>query len=165
MKKRDARARFETFIDRTCGYGPAGDCWKWTGATDHVGHGRFQIYGRTVGAHRFAFTIFKFAPDGSQVLHTCDMRDCVNPSHLYLGTQADNVADRERFRYRHRWPAAAKAPTEKPRKDSPLTPAMAKAIFLDPRPQSTIARDYGVSQPTVSTIKTRRYWASATKEN
>lgn len=68
----------------------ASGCWLWTGATTGPG------YGKTTGvdAHRAAYTIFKGAiPKGKYVLHRCDIKLCVNPDHLWAGTQKENVLD------------------------------------------------------------------------
>ena len=72
-------------------------CWLWTGAIRKIsGYGAFQVGVRkTVGAHRVAFelTIGRQIPKGVHVLHTCDVRHCVRPDHLWDGTAADNMHD------------------------------------------------------------------------
>lgn len=83
-----AAERFWPRVDKS------GDCWMWTGGTDHRGYGNFFLNGRAVKAHRAAW-ILTFGPIAkSQVLcHRCDIPLCVNPAHLFLGTQKDNIAD------------------------------------------------------------------------
>lgn len=69
---------------------PYSGCWLWTGAVTGSGYGAF----RKESVHRFSFRIHKSnIPMGSQVLHKCDTPLCVNPDHLFLGTQKDNITD------------------------------------------------------------------------
>lgn len=70
-------------------------CWEWTGCRDSRGYGSLTYKQRRFTAHRFSFAYFIGSiPDGLNVLHKCDNVSCVNPSHLYLGTQVENMTDR-----------------------------------------------------------------------
>ena len=69
-------------------------CWLWTGCCNKKGYGHFRINGKTVGAHRWSHEqhIGPIPPD-LLVRHKCDVRNCVNPDHLEVGTTQDNSND------------------------------------------------------------------------
>jgi hypothetical protein len=72
-------------------------CWVWCGSTrGATGYGQVCVKYRLVQAHRFAYELQNGpVPDGLLVLHKCDNKLCVRPSHLFLGTHADNMRDRD----------------------------------------------------------------------
>lgn len=79
------------------------DCILWEGATKNEGYGYVKRGGKNIFAHRLAYQAANGTiPEGMVVRHTCDTPSCINPEHLVLGTQADNINDMyERKRDRH----------------------------------------------------------------
>lgn len=69
-------------------------CWIWLGATNENGYGTVSVDGKTKLAHRQSYILHKGPIEkGMLVCHTCDVRTCCNPDHLYLGTHLDNMRD------------------------------------------------------------------------
>lgn len=83
------RERFETTINKQ-----ENGCWLWTGCGAGNGYGSAYFNGRSEGAHRVSYKIYKGGiPDGLQINHKCDVPRCVNPDHLYAGTHQENMKD------------------------------------------------------------------------
>jgi hypothetical protein len=80
------------FWKQAAGYGDA--CWTWQGVVNAQGYGVIIVSAKRWLAHRLCYSlVYGEIPDGMQVQHTCDLRPCVNPSHLKLGTPQDNMDD------------------------------------------------------------------------
>jgi len=80
--------RFFSKVERVNG------CWEWIGGSDYFGYGMFRFDNKSWRAHRFSWLMcFGEIPEGMFVLHKCDNPKCVNPGHLFLGSQADNMKD------------------------------------------------------------------------
>jgi hypothetical protein len=94
-------ARFWQYVQKT------ETCWLWTGSTDANGYGRFTaVYldgrRRSSTSHRYSYELhYGKIPDGMLACHKCDRPGCLNPSHLFLGTEQDNNRDKIK-KNRHR---------------------------------------------------------------
>ena len=124
-------------------------CWEWTAYTDRDGYGRFSLRGTKHRAHRIAVVLSGRDPAGKKVRHACDNPSCVNPDHLMLGSQRDNMDDMVR---RDRQPRGSRNGQAK------LTEEQADAIRVSSRSSPELAAEYGVSDSHVRMIKTGRAW-------
>ncbi len=132
----------------------AGDaCWLWTGALGHNGYGAFLVEQRTRRAHRVAWTI-AFGPvaDGLQVLHRCDTPACVRVSHLFLGTNRENLIDMTSKGRRVRGPTHGMT-----KLDDARVRSIRSAVAAGEQ-QKSVAKRFGVTAPLVSQIVLRKIW-------
>ena len=127
-----------------------GSCWEWVGGKYPNGYGRLNVDGNMEYAHRVSYRIHKGEiPEGLEIRHQCHNRKCVNPDHLLVGTHTENMQDSVRDK-KTAWGAAHGSVK--------LSADQVVDILDDERSQRVIAEEYGISQPTVSNIKTRRTW-------
>ena len=131
---------------------PESGCWLWTEGCFSHGYAAFWLDGRQHHAHRVSWE-FNVGPipEGLCVLHKCDVKSCVNPAHLFIGTQADNMQDM--VRKGRKWTAPGEAHS-----NAKLTEAAVLAIRADERPYRIIADELGVSQALVCNIRQRTAW-------
>jgi hypothetical protein len=147
------------------------ECWEWQAKSKHeFGYGLFRVGGRKGTleyAHRISWKLcYGYIPKGLCVLHKCDNPLCINPSHLFLGTQLDNIKDtvsKNRTAkgnmngariYREQMPRGENSPVSK------LTNAQTAEIrdkyVRFNISQRKLAKEYGVSSSTISLIVTHK---------
>lgn len=135
---------------------PNTGCWIWSHPTAKGGYGKFKALSEQL-AHRYSYLIHKGEFDRKLcVLHKCDTPACVNPDHLFLGTQADNNLDRDRK-------GRQKTKRGTDHKLAKLTEEQVIEIrrIYKPRitPTRALAKKYGVSQRKIMHILHRESWA------
>lgn len=146
-------------------------CWLWTAAMRWNGYGVFGFGKRVVGAHRVAWELTNGPiPDRMCVCHRCDNRRCVRPEHLFLGTQAENLADM-RAKKRQRGGAGEHNGT----KTHPERIARGEALPFSKLTEKAVreirahyarggismgalGRKYGVNQPAIMKVLRRLTW-------
>lgn len=129
-----------------------GKCWIWTRCRNKKGYGRMGMLGKSFLAHRIAW-FFTFGEwSSSNILHACDNSSCVNPSHLFEGTIAENNADMLR---KGRYAKTDQRGQNHKQPNSKLNYEKADEIRMLLKmkiPQRKIANMFGVSQPIVGRI-------------
>jgi hypothetical protein len=132
-------------------------CWLWIGAQTRGGYGCFGIWnGHKTDlrrAHRFSYELtYGEIPTGLVVRHTCDIRACVNPAHLCLGTQEQNIRD---MHSRGRAPTGSKHHNAKIDEDIANT---IRTLYAGGQPQASIARQLSVSPYVVHSVVRGLRW-------
>lgn len=124
-----------------------GGCWQWMGGKTEAGYGTVSWLGKKMYCHRLSLSFVCEVPDSLKVLHSCDNRGCVNPEHLFLGTDLDNMLDkvskgRDRNSDGIHYASKLNASQIEEVKDA----------IKNGEYQRNIAYRYGVSQGTISNI-------------
>jgi len=134
---------------------PMTGCWLWTAAIGTKGYGHIYDGGskknqKLLRANRVAWQLYRgLLPDDMYVCHHCDVRSCVNPWHMFLGTAKDNGED---MSLKLRSPSGEKQGAHKLSWDD------VKAIRESKLPQRKLARIFNVSQSCISQAVTGRSW-------
>lgn len=146
---------------------PNSGCWLWYGSLRSDGYGQFRAGNKLRKAHRVAYEAYRGPiPDGLHVLHRCDVRACVSPFHLFLGTNADNMADRNAKGRQAKGDASGSRthPESRPRgekqRQAKLTDANVLAIRAAiGKTQRQIASAHGVSKTLIGQVRRREIWS------
>ncbi len=136
---------------------PNSGCHLWLRAVRGHGYGVLWWEGGLVDVHRLSWAEANGPiPPGNVICHRCDVRLCINPAHLFLGTQADNLRDMalkgRASRKARAWPRGEK------NRGAKLTASDVLAIRKDARSRVDIAAAYSVSYSAIARIKTRLRW-------
>lgn len=138
---------------------PMSGCWLWTGSCNSSGYGHIGKQ-RSCSAgtvHRVMYEHFKGPINGLHVLHKCDTPACCNPDHLFLGTHADNMADKV-AKGRVGNLRGSAVPTSKL---TEMDVARIRERLATRETLVSIAADYGVSFGLIGHIKSGRAWRAA----
>ncbi len=144
---------------------PNTGCWLWTAnGYANGGYGMIRVssnsHDRSVVAHRVSWMLHKGPiPNGMFVCHKCDVRACVNPDHLFLGTAKDNMQDASR-KGRMNWRTGEKRnlPTGEMHPAAKLTEENIRYIRSSSLPGAELARRLNVSNANISRIRRRVIW-------
>lgn len=129
---------------------PNSGCWLWTGEIKRDGYTECWCFGRRELGHRAAYREFVCdIPENLVVRHSCDEKSCVNPNHLAVGTQAQNIADKV---LRNRQAKGEGHGNAK------LTEDAVRFIRAETMSQRALARKFNVTQAAVSAVQRRLLW-------
>lgn len=137
---------------------PNSGCWLWLGSINRLGYGQTAYFNGVTKAHRLSWLTHRGTiPDRMMVLHKCDVRQCINPDHLFLGTQTDNMRDMARKGRGKSIPQlGAKNPMAR------LSEGAASQILARYRAggvsQHALAADYGVAVMTINRLVRGLTW-------
>ena len=131
------------------------DCQEFDGHRNAKGYGRLYVGGVRVMAHRLAWALANGADPGhQQVMHRCDNPSCVNPEHLTVGSNSDNVRDKVQKGRQHR-PKGVVNPAAKLDAETVMR---IRRLRTNGKSLAEVAREVGVAKPTVWKVDTGRSW-------
>lgn len=130
-----------------------GDCWEWIGSRDSAGYGLVRLAGRLFKSHRMAYMLIHGDFYGC-VMHSCDNPPCCNPTHLSVGTAADNARDRD-MKGRHKPFIGSAHPRAVLNEAAVLRLRADRAKGLT---YNALAKAYGIHPATVANICQRDSW-------
>lgn len=137
---------------------PNSGCWLWHACGHKLGYGLFRYRRKTQKAHRVSWMLHcGEIPDGLKVMHRCDVRQCVNPDHLLLGTQKENVADMTRKGRGRTGDLRGVLIANAVLNDDQVREI--RAYVAAGNSQISISRRFGVSPMTVSRVINRKTWS------
>lgn len=156
------KERFWAKTDKSKG---PNSCWNWTASILRTGYGQIHVAGRSSSdyAHRISWLLHRGPiPKGLFVCHHCDNRRCVNPKHLFLGTNRDNMADMCRkgnhWAYKHP-EKAARGESVSSAKLTETTVRRIRRLHATNRwSQRRLAAKFQVNQTTIGGVIQRRTW-------
>ena len=133
---------------------PNTGCWIWLATLSNKGYGKFKHNGKMVGAHRVSYELYHKDFDKSLcVLHRCDNRLCVNPSHLFQGTKKDNGVD---MVSKNRSTKGSKNSKAKLTEEQVIK--IKQLLLSNKYTHQEIANIYNVTRTNITTINTGRNW-------
>ena len=128
----------ENRLERMCSHIPFSGCKVYLGGLAD-GYGRIEVNGKKIAVHRLVWELlYGEIPEGKVIAHTCDVRSCCNPDHLFLATQSENMIDAVKKN---------RAPSQK------LTVDEVELIKLSSKPTKELAEVFGMSARQIRRIR------------
>ena len=159
IKHRPLEERLLKLSDRS---GGVDACWNWIGAKrGYQGYGAIKVDRKQLVASRVSYELYCGPiPDGMFVCHTCDNPSCINPKHLFIGTPADNMTDRDR-KGRYRYTPRPNLPKGEMHHKAKLTADKVRQIrqlHEQGVSYSRLVQQFGISKTNIADICHRRTW-------